>query len=90
MSKTLEIKPIRTNADYERALKQLEEVWEAKAGSEDEDVLDVLATLIDAYEEKHFPIDTPDPIEAHPLSHGAAGPCPQRFGAPDRDARARV
>lgn len=64
MTKTLEIKPIRTNADYERALKQLEQVWGAKAGSEIEDVLDVLTTLIEAYEEKHFPIDSPDPVEA--------------------------
>ena len=64
MTKTLEIKPIRTNADYERALKQLEQVWGAKAGSEIEDVLDVLATLIEAYEEEHFPIDNPDPVEA--------------------------
>lgn len=64
MTRTVEIKPIRTNADYKRALKQLEQVWDAKPDSENEDVLDVLATLIDAYEEKHFPIDTPDPIEA--------------------------
>lgn len=64
MTRTVEIKPIRTNADYKRALKQLEQVWDAKPDSEDEDVLDVLATLIDAYEEKQFPIDTPDPIEA--------------------------
>ena len=64
MTRTVEIRPIRTNADYKRALKQLEQVWDAKPDSEDEDVLDVLATLIDAYEEKHFPIDTPDPIEA--------------------------
>ena len=64
MSSAVEIRPIRTNADYKRALKQLEEVWDAKPGSEDEDALDVLATLIDAYEEKRFPIDMPDPIEA--------------------------
>lgn len=64
MSRTLEIKPIRTEADYERALKQAEQLWDAKAGSVEEDVLDVLATLIDAYEGKHFPMDVPDPVEA--------------------------
>ena len=88
MSKTLEIRPIRNNADYERALKQLELVWDAKAGTADEDVLDVLATLIDAYEDKHFPIDTPDPVRGHPLSYGAAGSRPEGLGAADRLARA--
>jgi HTH-type transcriptional regulator / antitoxin HigA len=60
----MEIKPIRTERDYERALREVERLMDAKAGSGEEDRLDVLATLVDAYESKHFPIDPPDPIEA--------------------------
>jgi HTH-type transcriptional regulator / antitoxin HigA len=59
-----DVKPIRTNADYEAALKEVERLWGAKSGSPDGDRLDVLATLIDAYEAEHFPLDPPDPIEA--------------------------
>lgn len=59
-----ELKPIRSSADYEQALAQLEELWGAGSGTPAGDRLDVLATLIDAYEAEHFPIDPPDPIEA--------------------------
>jgi HTH-type transcriptional regulator/antitoxin HigA len=59
-----DVKPIRSNADYEAALKEVERLWGAKLGSRDGDRLDVLATLIDAYEAEHFPIDPPDPVEA--------------------------
>jgi HTH-type transcriptional regulator / antitoxin HigA len=59
-----DVKPIRTNADYEGALNEVERLWGSKLGSRDGDRLDVLATLIDAYETEHFPIDPPDPIEA--------------------------
>src|SRR5882672_10681650 len=59
-----EVKPIRTKRDYEAALKEVERLWGAKAGTRDGDRLDVLATLIDAYETEHFPMDPPDPIEA--------------------------
>ncbi len=59
-----ELKPIRTKADYERALMQLEALWGAKSGTRDGDRLDILATLIDAYEAEHYPMDPPDPIEA--------------------------
>jgi HTH-type transcriptional regulator/antitoxin HigA len=60
----MEIKPVRTNADYERTLREIERLWGAKAGTPDGDKLDILATLVEAYEQKHFPIDPPDPIEA--------------------------
>ena len=60
----MEIKPIRTNADYERALQEIQRLWGAKEGTAEGDRLDVLATLADAYEQKHFPIDAPEPIEA--------------------------
>jgi HTH-type transcriptional regulator/antitoxin HigA len=59
-----EPKPIRTAADYERALVALEGLWGAESGTVNGDRLDVLATLIDAYEAEHDPIDTPDPIDA--------------------------
>ena len=58
------VRPIRTEKDYELALKELERLWGAKSGTPDGDRLDVLATLIEAYEDKHFPMDPPDPIEA--------------------------
>jgi len=61
---TIELKPIRTEADYEAALAELKGLWGAKSGSPKGDQLDILATLIDAYEAKHHPIDPPDPIEA--------------------------
>src|SRR6266702_5474703 len=59
-----EIKPIRTKQDYEGALSEVERLWGAKLGTPEGDRLDVLATLIDAYEAKHHPMDPPDPIEA--------------------------
>ncbi|MGH7813293.1 MAG: helix-turn-helix domain-containing protein [Candidatus Binataceae bacterium] len=60
----MEIRPIRTKADYERSLREIERVWGARDGTPDGDRLDVLATLAEAYEQAHFPIDMPDPIEA--------------------------
>ena len=59
-----DIKPIRTEADHEAALEQVAALWGAASGTPEGDRLDVLATLIDAYEAKHHPIDPPDPIEA--------------------------
>jgi HTH-type transcriptional regulator/antitoxin HigA len=59
-----EVKPIRTKRDYEASLREVEHLWGAKAGTRDGDRLDVLATLIDAYEAEHYPMDPPDPIEA--------------------------
>ncbi len=59
-----EVKPIRTKADYNRALAEVERLWGAKSGTREGDRLDVLATLIDAYEAAHYPMDPPDPIEA--------------------------
>jgi HTH-type transcriptional regulator / antitoxin HigA len=58
------VKPIRTKKDYEAALAVVEQLWGAKLGTPEGDRLDVLATLIDAYEAAHYPIDPPDPIEA--------------------------
>ena len=58
------VKPIRTRTDYTAALAEVERLWGAKRGTPAGDRLDVLATLIDAYEAEHFPLDPPDPIEA--------------------------
>ncbi|KXV50021.1 DNA-binding protein [Gluconobacter albidus] len=61
---TADLKPIRNEADYDAALDEVGSLWGAKSGTPDGDRLDVLATLIDAYEAKHHPIDPPDPVEA--------------------------
>ncbi len=58
------VKPVRTKKDYEAALAEVERLWGAKLGTPEGDRLDVLATLIDAYEAARFPIDPPDPVEA--------------------------
>lgn len=60
----MNIKPIRSEVDYEAALKTIEQLWDAPQGSPEVDKLDVLVTLVEAYEEKHYPIPPPDPIEA--------------------------
>ncbi len=59
-----DVKPIRSEADYEVALAEVERLWGAKSGTPRGDRLDVLATLIDAWESEHHPMDLPDPIEA--------------------------
>ena len=60
----MEIKPIRTKADYRAALKEIETLMDAGAGTLEGERLDVLATLVEAYERRHFPMDLPDPVEA--------------------------
>ena len=59
-----DLKPIRSEADYEAALAEVERLWGAKTGTPEGDRLDILATLIDVYESKHHPMDPPDPVEA--------------------------
>ncbi len=60
----MDIKPIRTKRDYEVALQSIETFMSAKRNTPEGDRLDVLVTLIEAYEAKHFPLDLPDPVEA--------------------------
>jgi HTH-type transcriptional regulator / antitoxin HigA len=60
----MEIKPIKTEKDYNRALERLETIFDAKLGSAEGDELEVLGILIDQYEKENFPIGLPDPIEA--------------------------
>jgi HTH-type transcriptional regulator/antitoxin HigA len=59
-----DVRPIRSEFDYEEALGQVEILWGAPSGTPEGDRLEVLATLIDAYEAEHYPMDPPDPIEA--------------------------
>lgn len=59
-----EIKPLRTEADYQTALAEIQRLWGSHSGTAEGDRLDVLATLIDRYECEHDSIDTPDPIQA--------------------------
>ena len=60
----MHLKPIRNDADHEAALKEIERLWEAEEGTADGDRLEILSTLVEVYEEAHFPMDMPDPIEA--------------------------
>ena len=58
------VKPIKTKKDYKQALERLETIFDAKKSSAAGDELEVLSILIEKYEEEHFPIGLPDPIEA--------------------------
>jgi HTH-type transcriptional regulator/antitoxin HigA len=60
----MEIKPIRTKTDYRAALKEIETLMSARADSPEGERLDVLVTLVEAYEKKHYRFDLPDPVEA--------------------------
>ena len=60
----MNIKLIKTEADYRLALKRLEEVFEAPIGTIESDEADILGLMVDEYEKKHYPIEAPDPIEA--------------------------
>jgi HTH-type transcriptional regulator/antitoxin HigA len=60
----MDIRPIKTQRDYWRALKQIEGLMTAKRGSPEGDRLDVLVALVEAWERRHYPIDLPDPVEA--------------------------
>jgi HTH-type transcriptional regulator/antitoxin HigA len=60
----MDIKPIRTQRDYKAALAEIQRLFDAKPGTPDGDRLEVLATLVEAYEQQHYPILPPDPVEA--------------------------
>ena len=60
----MNIKPIKTKADYRATLSEIETLMGAKANSADGERLDILVTLVEAYERKHFPLEHPDPVEA--------------------------
>jgi len=60
----MDIEPIRNDRDHARAVRQIEKLWGARRGSSNAKKLEILVTLVDAYEAKHHRIDPPDPIEA--------------------------
>lgn len=60
----MDIRPIKTEKDYASALSRIEELWGAKKDTSEGDELDLLVTLVESYEMKHFPIAPPDPIDA--------------------------
>ncbi|MFN6088801.1 MAG: type II toxin-antitoxin system HigA family antitoxin [Cyclobacteriaceae bacterium] len=60
----MNLKPIKTKKDYQQALDRLELIFDSKKGTNEGDELEILGILIDQYENEHFPIDLPDPIEA--------------------------
>lgn len=60
----MEIRPVKTKADYRAALKEIETLMAARPNTAEGERLDVLATLVEAYEAKHYRLDLPDPVEA--------------------------
>ncbi len=60
----MEIKPIKTESNYQAALKEIEGLMDAHPETPEGDRLDVMTTLVEAFEAKHYPIEAPDPIEA--------------------------
>jgi HTH-type transcriptional regulator / antitoxin HigA len=60
----MNIKPIKTEADYKFALKRLEEIFDAPIGTLEGDEADIIGLMVDEYEKKYYPIEAPDPIEA--------------------------
>jgi HTH-type transcriptional regulator/antitoxin HigA len=58
------IRPIKTKKDYKAALARMEQIFDAKAGTAEGDELEVLGILVEKYENEHFPVGLPDPIEA--------------------------
>lgn len=60
----MDIRPIKSQADYERALARVAELMDAEPGSPEGDELEVLSTLVDVYETQHFPIEPADPVDA--------------------------
>lgn len=60
----MDLKPIKTAADYNAALQRLEAIFDAKPGTPESDELEILGLIVDDYENKYYPIEAPDPIEA--------------------------
>jgi len=69
----VQIKPIKTKKDYRSALQEIESLMRAKAGTPEGDRLDILTTLVEAYERTHFPMDLPDAVEAIKFRMDQAG-----------------
>jgi HTH-type transcriptional regulator / antitoxin HigA len=89
MEDPMNIKPIKTETDYQAALEEIERLFEAAPDTPEGDQLEVLVTLVEAYEEKHFSIPKPDPIEAI-LYHMESRGLTRRDLQPYIGSRARV
>ena len=59
----MELRPIRTKREYQGALKEVEALWNSREGTADADRLEVLVLVVEAYEQEHFPIEAPHPID---------------------------
>lgn len=72
----MNISPIKTQRDYRRTLKDIEGLMTARRGTPEGDRLDVLVTLVEAWEAKHYPLDLPDPVEAikYHMDHSGLAP----------------
>ena len=70
------VRPIRTEADYEAALARVAELMDAREGTSEGEELDVLVDLVEVYEDKHFPMGYPDPGRRDRILHGPARPGP--------------
>jgi HTH-type transcriptional regulator/antitoxin HigA len=85
----MELRPIRTKADYKAVLKKISSLLDAREGSREAGMLEVLSVLVEAYEEEHHPVDPPDPIEAIKFRMEQAG-LTRRDLEPYLGSRARV
>jgi HTH-type transcriptional regulator/antitoxin HigA len=85
----MEVRPIRTQTDYQEALREIEQLFDAAENTPEYDRLDVLSTLVEAYEKTHFSIELPDPIEAIQYYMDARG-WSRRDLEPCLGSRARV
>ena len=90
----MDIKPIKTKADYRATLKTIESLMMAKPNTPEGERLDILVTLVEAYERKHFPMDLPDPVEAIKFAMEQRGlsvkDMASTIGAPNQIGRAHV
>lgn len=60
----MKLKPIKNEADYESALKEIDRLWDVEAGTPESDILEILVTLVEAYEKQHYELPPPEPIAA--------------------------
>jgi len=88
--KPMDIKPIKTDADYRAALEEIETLMMAEPDSSEGEKLDVLVTLVEAYEAKHYPLDLPDPVEAIKFEMERQRSDCQRSRADDRQEQSRL
>ena len=84
------VRPIRTEADYEAALARVAALMDAREGTPEGEELDVLVDLVEVYEDKHFPMGYPDPVAAIEFCMDQQDPEPSRPGSLHREPRPRL